>query len=199
MSATIALLRLNHVHTYFEFVFYFILANYNLKHNPVTHSGFINTLNLIWNLYLVFIWFSVRYRTISSANEAESISEETELNSHYSVTTNWNKGKTKHCSLPTIPATPSSFIFFLGNTSKFAPAWEFTVLTQLSRAHVTRGEKVTTPDTAFTHCCYPTGKQQSNLLNKHNGQCTFTVTLRHVRVTFVTVKKEVLYILRLCL
>ena len=160
--------------------------NYTLKHNPVTHSGFINALNLISNLYLVFIRFSARYRTISSANEAESISEE--INSHYSVTTNWNQGKTKHCSLPTIPATTSSFVFFLRNISKFATAWEFTVLTLLSRAHVTRGEK-------HRRRCSPavatqTGRQLSNLLNKHNGQSTFAITLWHVRVTIVTVKKK---------
>ena len=163
--------------------------NYILKHIPVTHSGFINALNLISNLYLIFIRFSASYRTISSANEAESISEEIVLNSHYSVTTNWNQGKTKHSSLPTIPATISSFIFFIGNISKFATAWEFTVLTLLSRAHVTRSEKFTS-DTAFAHCCYPTGKQQSNLLNKHKGQCTLTVTLRRVRVKIVTVKSK---------
>jgi hypothetical protein len=46
-----------------------------------------------------------------------------------------------------------------------------------------------TPDTAFAHCCYPTSKQQSNLLNKQNRQSTFTVTLRGVRVTIVAVKK----------
>jgi hypothetical protein len=145
-----------------------ILNSYFILFWWTTHpcNPFCDTLNLISNLYLVFIRFSARYRTISSANETESILEKIELNSHYSVTTNWNQEKTKHCSLPTIPATISSFIFFLGKISRFTTVREFTVLTLLSRAHLTRGEKSTTPDTAFVHCCYPTGKHQSNLLNK---------------------------------
>jgi hypothetical protein len=175
-------------------------VNHTLKHAPVTQSGFINTLNLISSLYLVFIRFSARYRTISYSqwtridirkdrvkqplqcdNKLERKEEQTIQRAHISC---------HNFKLYFLPRQNfevwKCMRIYRSHTAVWRPIdWGVRNVQHRRR----RSPNVTTQPAKST-LIYE---------NKHKGQCTLNVPLRQVRVTNVAVeKREVLYILRVC-